>query len=93
MMRFEWDPEKSAINEIRRNISFDEASEVFYDPHAVIISDEEHSHEEPRMKVIGASSRRLLLVVFVEKREDTIRIISAREPERFEKKIYHEGFL
>jgi uncharacterized DUF497 family protein len=92
-MRFEWDPNKAATNEVRRGISFDEASEVFYDPHAVILSDDEHSWDELRMRVIGASSQRLLLVVFVEKQADTIRIISAREPENHEKKLYYESFL
>lgn len=36
-MRFEWDESKAASNEAKRGISFEEAKQVFYDAHAVIL--------------------------------------------------------
>jgi uncharacterized protein len=91
MTRFEWDPKKAAANELYHNVSFDEASEVFDDPAAVMVPDELHSWTEERFHLIGYSSRQLLLVVFVERREEVIRIISARPVTRRERKTYEEG--
>jgi uncharacterized DUF497 family protein len=51
--------------------------------------DEAHSFGERRYRLIGASSQRLLLVVYVEQRGDSIRIISARIPESHEKEQYY----
>ncbi len=53
-MTFEWDPEKNKANEEKHGVSFNEAKEVFYDPNAVFIPDDEHSWAEERLKIIGA---------------------------------------
>jgi uncharacterized DUF497 family protein len=92
-MFFEWNPKKAAINKAKHGVDFEEAKEVFYDPNSVILPNEENSWDEERIKILGASSQRLLLVVFVEKFEDSFRIISAREPNKNEKRIYYEGLL
>jgi len=92
-MQFDWDDNKAVANAAKHGISFEEATEVFYDPHVAVFPDEEHSYNEQRMKVIGASRKRLLVVVYVEKVEDLIRIISAWEADKEEKKIYYESWL
>jgi len=76
-MEFEWDDNKAASNEAKHGVSFEEAKQVFYDAHAVILPDEEHSWNEQRMRIIGATRNRLLVVVYVEIVEDLIRIITA----------------
>ena len=91
-MFFDWDPKKANINKAKHGVDFEEAKEVFHDPKSVILPNEENSWDEERLKIIGASSRRLLLVVFVEKVEDSFRIISARETNKNEKQIYYEGW-
>lgn len=45
---FEWDPIKAKENLRKHRISFDRAAEVFLDPLAVSIVDEEHSEQEER---------------------------------------------
>ncbi len=91
-MRFEWDPEKAATNIRKHGISFDEAVTVFKDPLAYIFNDLIHSEQEPREIIIGTSAlRRMILVCFVERREDVIRIISARPATRQEIKDYEEN--
>jgi uncharacterized DUF497 family protein len=90
-MRFEWDQNKAVANETKHDVSFEEATAVFYDPMAVIFPDRSHSSYEERFKIIGFSASRLLLVVFVEREEDLIRIISARRAARVEKKRYEKG--
>jgi hypothetical protein len=89
-MKFIWNRNKAAANEKWHGVSFTEASEAFYDAHAVVEPDEEHSWDEQRYRLIGASSRRLLFVVYTEPDEQTIRLISAREVEPYERRRYYE---
>lgn len=77
-MRFEWDDEKARVNLRKHGVSFGEATEVFDDPNVVEAEETEHSVEEARFVIIGYSTRRLLFVVFAERRGDVVRIIPAR---------------
>jgi len=91
-MKFEWDPEKAKANYRKHGIGFQEAYSVFKDPLAQIFDDEEHSKTEHREIIVGFSKlSRLLLVVFVERRQDVVRIISARKATRQEKEDYEEN--
>jgi uncharacterized DUF497 family protein len=91
-MRFEWGPAKAASNIRKHGVSFDEAVTVFKDPLAFIFDDEVHSEEEHREIIIGTSAlRRILLVCFVERLQDIVRIISARPATRQEIKDYEEN--
>ena len=87
-MRFEWDDAKAAANLRKHRVSFEEATEVFYDPNAFDDDDPEHSEEEARFFIIGLSSRRLLYVVYAERVGNVVRIISARRADKRERKIY-----
>jgi uncharacterized protein len=91
-MKFEWDPNKAESNLQKHGISFDEAVTVFKDPLAHIFDDESHSEEEHREIIIGMSAvRRMILVCFVERLEDIVRIINARPATRQEIKDYEEN--
>lgn len=91
-MSFAWDPAKAAEN-IRkhRGVTFEEASTVFDDPFAVTMPDPEHSEGEERYLKLGYSTRQRLLVVSYTERQERIRIISARQATRTERRIYEEG--
>lgn len=88
-MEFEWDDEKEAINIRKHGVSFSEAKQAFEDENAVELYDVAHSDDEIRFQILGAANRRLLFVAFTERSSKT-RIISAREAESKEVKIYHE---
>ncbi len=90
-MRFEWDDRKAAANLRKHGVSFDEATEVFYDPSALQDFDPEHSVSEARFFIIGRSSRRLLYVVYAERAGDAVRIISARKADKSDRKFYERG--
>lgn len=62
-MRFQWDRRKSAANFKKHGVSFDEASTVFADAHAVTGADPDHSMGEFRWITFGYSNRSRLLVV------------------------------
>jgi len=91
-VKFSWDPRKADSNLRKHGIAFDEAITVFSDPMALIFDDMVHSEEEPREIIIGFSTlRRLILVCFVERIEDTIRIISARRATKVEIRDYEKN--
>ncbi|MBV6450672.1 MAG: hypothetical protein MHPDNHAH_01398 [Anaerolineales bacterium] len=91
-MKFSWDPRKADINLRKHGVAFDEAITVFSDPLAFIFDDLEHSENEHREIIIGYSAlNRLILVCFVERVDDTIRIISARRATKDEVNDYEKN--
>jgi uncharacterized DUF497 family protein len=90
-MEFEWDPAKARLNDRKHGIGFEEASTVFGDPLAVTFADPDHSEAEDRWVTFGQSRKRRLLVVTHFDRAGRVRLISAREATRRERKIYEEG--
>jgi len=92
-MKFEWNINKAVKNLRKHGVSFSEAATVFGDDLAAIIADPDHSFDEDRYIVIGLSNHRRLLLVAYTERDDTIRIISARELTLAEQKAYEEKKL
>ena len=95
---FEWDPIKAQKNNEKHKVSFDRATEIFTDPLALSIYDNEHSISEDRWITIGKSSFDSIIVVihtFAEINNDniSIRIISARKANAREIKRYKEVIL
>lgn len=89
-LRFEWDPRKSAANQKKHGVSFEEARTVFSDSNALVISDPDHSDDETRFVLLGLSANLRALVVCHCLRDDgdTIRLISARKADRGERELY-----
>ena len=90
-MEFEWDPKKSAANERKHDVTFQEASTVFGDSLAMTFADPDHSNNEQRYLTFGLSKYNRLLVVAHTDRGEKTRIISARLIDRKERRIYEEG--
>jgi uncharacterized DUF497 family protein len=90
-VKFEWDPQKAALNLQSHGVSFEDAASVFGDPLAATIPDPDHSTDEHRSITMGMTPSRRLLVVVSTDRADRIRIISARPATRAEQKKYEEG--
>ena len=79
-MIFDWDDTKAEANKRKHGISFAEAATAFSDPDAIEFLDGKNSDKEERWIPVGLSVKsRVLLVVFVEREEETIRIVSARK--------------
>lgn len=91
-MKFEWDPKKAESNLSKHGVSFEEAMTVFKDTLALIFDDTEHSQAEHREIIIGTSAlKRFILVCFIERIQDTIRIFSARRATKNEIKDYEKN--
>ncbi len=88
-MRVEWDEAKNVANQRKHGIAFEEAEELFAASSDYLeIFDEAHSGSEDRFIAIGPVARGIILVVWTERDEETLRIISARWASEREQALY-----
>lgn len=90
-MPAEWDSRKAKGNKRKHGVTFEEAARVFGDPLALI--DEDSHHEDGREIILGKpypARRDVLFVMFIEVRDDVVRIISARHATAAERRRYEE---
>ena len=89
-MKLEWDEDKNRANIRRHRIDFADVRPLFDGPMFVTL-DTRKDYAEDRMIGIGLLRNGVVVVVFVEKTEDTIRIISARKAEKHERERFKEA--
>lgn len=75
-LEFEWDPEKSKINQEKHGILLEDGISAFHDPKRIIEQDMQHSAGEPRYFCYGVVAGRIMTVRFTF-RNDRVRIIGA----------------
>ena len=87
-INFVWNEEKARINPVNHDgVTFYQSVEAFFDPFLVVV--DASRNDEERDAVIGLDKRwNLLYVVYVERENDVIRIISARKATRKEREYY-----
>jgi uncharacterized DUF497 family protein len=89
-VRIEWDEAKNFANQRKHGLSFQEAEELFTAGSDYLeIFDEAHSDTEDRFLAIGPIRRGLVLVVWTERDDNTLRIIGARWANQREQARYH----
>jgi uncharacterized DUF497 family protein len=89
IMQFEWDERKNRINICKHGLDFADAWEIFTMPMLVALDDRENYGEE-RWIGIGILKSRVVVVVYTERGEDTVRIISLRKALSHERKRYEQ---
>ena len=90
-MKVEWDPTKDKANQRKHHVSFQEAAELFTSGRDFLeIFDTSHSELEDRFIAVGLIRRGVVLVVWTERDEDTVRIISARWATTSEQRLYRD---
>lgn len=90
---FEWDALKAASNLVKHGVAFEQAATVLPDALALTVFDAAHSEFEERWFTLGMSSEGRLLAVahtLTDTGPDSarVRIISAREATRAERRQY-----
>lgn len=90
-MNFEWDPEKAQRNIAKHGLSFEEAATAFGDPLSITRFDPDHSEDEDRFLLLGASHAGRLVVVSHTHRGGRVRVISARLASKRERRTYASG--
>ena len=88
-MNFEWDRLKNEANIAKHNLDFTDAPRIFELPLRISL-DERQDYGEDRWVGLGMLDGRVVVVVFTEPDEDTIRIISLRKALPYERKLYEQ---
>ena len=83
----EWDVEKEKLNRRKHGISFETAGRIFLDTKRIEYYDVLHSMDEDRFVTIGIVDG-LLSVVYTERENDVLRLISARKATEKERRAY-----
>ena len=85
---FDWDEGNLRENWEKHGVSAVECEQVFFNRPVVVAEDAEHSRQEERLFALGQTDAgRLLFVVFTVRR-DLIRVMSARDMSKRERKEY-----
>ena len=87
---FDWDDGNRNKNWITHKVRWTECEMVFFNQPLIILDDHKHSEIETRYYAFGKTDiDRKLLIVFC-KRGNRIRVISARDMNKKEKKFYED---
>ena len=87
---FDWDEWNATKIWEKHAVSQAECEQVFFNEPHVVGDDTEHSGEEQRYYLLGQTGKgRQLFLVFT-LREDLIRVITARDMSRRERRIYRD---
>ena len=84
-MAFEFDPDKSAVNEAKHGIGFDDAQALWDDPW--LLEAPARTADEPRFMAIGRIEGRYRSAICT-RRGDRIRLISVRRARKEEVERY-----
>lgn len=87
---FEWD-EANIEHISRHNVIPEEAEEVFFDKDNALDEDIKHSTLEKRLIIIGKTQKGRLLYQIFTRRGNKIRIISSRDINKKEVKLYEKA--
>ena len=90
---FDWDDGNSRKNADKHGVSQAEAESVFFNEPLLVAEDARHSETERRLNALGRTAQnRLLHITFtLGQNGTTIRVISAREMHRKERKAYEQA--
>jgi uncharacterized DUF497 family protein len=90
-MNFEWDEDKRLANRAKHGFDFIDAPAVFAYP-GLRARDDREDYGEDRWQWIAAVGSRTVVVVYTERDEHTVRIISFRKASRAERRAL-DAFL
>ena len=90
---FDWDEGNSRKSENKHDVSQSEAEQVFFNQPLLVLEDSKHSQKENRYHALGITDdERFLHITFTFRASGAlIRIISARDMHRKERKIYEQS--
>jgi len=90
-IEFIWDRGNKEKSWVKHEVTDKECEEVFFDEHKVISKDQFHSKREKRFILLGETKRKRLLFVVFTLRGKKVRVISGRDINRKERKLYEKA--
>ena len=88
---FQWNAGNVDKNRDLHQVSQGECEQVFFNRPLLVAPDIEHSRREPRYAALGQTNAARRLAVVFAIRETLIRVTSARDMSRRERRIYEQG--
>jgi uncharacterized DUF497 family protein len=88
---FQWDLGNSRKNLKRHQVTDNEAEEAFFNQPIVVVDDTRHSVNERRFVLHGVTNEGRGLTVIFTARGSLIRVISARDMSRKERRAYEKA--
>jgi uncharacterized DUF497 family protein len=90
---FEWDEGNSRKSADEHDVSQAEAESIFFNDPLIVAADVRHSEREQRFNALGKTSQNRLLHITFTLRQNRamIRVISARDMHRKERKAYEQA--
>jgi hypothetical protein len=90
---FDWDDGNNRKSADKHDVSQAEAESVFFNDPLIVVEDSRHSVREPRFNALGKTPQnRLLHITYTLRRDGTlIRVISARDMHRKERRFYEKA--
>jgi uncharacterized DUF497 family protein len=90
---FDWDDDNIRKSADKHDVSQAEAESIFFNDPLIVIGDAKHSETEQRFNALGKTAQsRLLHITFTLRQNGTmVRVISARDMHRKERKAYEQA--
>jgi uncharacterized protein len=88
---FHWDAGNATKNWDLHQVSQTECEQVFFNRPLLVASDEGHSQAERRHAALGQTTAGRRLAVIFTTRGSLLRVISARDMSRRERRVYEEA--
>ena len=88
---FHWDRHNIQKNWEKHKVSPVESEQAFFNKPLIIVKDVQHSQEEDRFHALGKTDQERRLFIAFTIRKKLIRVISSRDMNKKERKIYEKG--
>ena len=85
---FDWNKDNIDKNWKKHKVLYREAEEVFFNKPLLVFPDIKHSTTEGRFQTLGITNDKRKLSIFFTIRENKIRVISARDQNKKERRKY-----
>jgi len=85
---FDWDEGNSRKNWIKHQVTPSECEQIYFNQPLIVQHDIKYPPHELRFYVLGKTDKNRKLLIAFTIRQDMIRIISARDMSRKERKVY-----
>lgn len=87
---FDWDDWNKSKNWISHKVTYRECEEVFFNKYVVVYKDVKHSTYEKRFGILSKTANNRLLHITFTVKKSKIRVISARDANKKERRHYEE---
>lgn len=89
-LKFDWNKHNQFKNWEKHKVKYQECEQVFFNKPISLLYDKKHSQVEERFVVLGITDAKRKLIITFTIRNQKIRVISARNQSRKERRLYEQ---